>query len=270
MQGEIMSQRRDRRTSAGTEARRRIRFTEAPAKPQDTVADGARGELRLALIDSRSLVLSALSCFLETWAPANGHGSVRVLPFLSRREFLAECPDPGDHIDVVALNIGAASVGDRRIQDDVRELRHRIAGMPLVLMSDYVEALPGIEALLHGISGYIPTTVSPSIAIQALHLIHAGGTFVPTDVLLPEIGEHRRPPPAHAQPALVPNGLTARQHNVLELIRQGKSNKVIAASLDISESTVKVYVHQIMKKLGATNRTHACFLLSQAGQNDED
>jgi DNA-binding NarL/FixJ family response regulator len=192
-----------------------------------------------------------------------------VLPFSSRTEFLAKCPDPGSHVDVVALGIGAASVTDQRIQDDVRELRHRMADVPLVPIPDHAEPLPGIEALLHGIGGYIPTTLGPSVVFQALHLIHAGGTFVPADVLLQETGDHIRPAPANA-PALVANGLTDRQANVLELIRQGKSNKLIAASLDISENTVKVYVHQIMKRLGAMNRTHACFLLSQPDPNADD
>lgn len=264
-----MGEQRDRRIP-GTEARRRTRFAEAPAKRQDAAVDVARGELRLALIDSRTLVLSAMSCLLETWAPAIGNGgNFRVLPFLSRHEFLAKCVDSDGRVDIVALNVGAASVADQRIQDDVRELRDRMAGVPLVLMSDRVEPLPEIEALLHGISGYIPTTLSPSVAIQALHLIHAGGTFVPTDVLLQESGEHRRAVPANA-PALPVNGLTDRQANVLELIRQGKSNKLIAASLDISENTVKVYVHQIMKRLGAMNRTHACFLLSQSDRDADD
>ena len=265
-----MGERRDRRISVGTEAHTNIRITETPAKRQDVPIGTVPDELRLALIDSRMLVLSAMSYLLQTWAPANGHESnFRVLPFSSRCEFLAKCPDPDRHIDVVALSIGAASLADKRVQNDVRELRHRMASVPLVLMLDHGEPVPGLDALRHGINGYIPTTVSPSIAIQALHLIHAGGTFVPKDVLLQEIEEQRRTVPGNAQ-AMVPNGLTVRQHNVLELIRQGKSNKLIAASLDISESTVKVYVHQIMKKLGAMNRTHACFLLSQSGQNDDD
>lgn len=49
--------------------------------------------------------------------------------------------------------------------------------------------------------------------------------------------------------------LTATQMAVGEAIRQGKANKQIAYELDIGESTVKVHIRNIMKKLNAKNRT---------------
>jgi DNA-binding NarL/FixJ family response regulator len=51
--------------------------------------------------------------------------------------------------------------------------------------------------------------------------------------------------------------LTARELEVLELIVNGKSNKRIAAALQISVATVKTHVFSIMRKLGADDRTHA-------------
>lgn len=245
------------------------------SRPTGVPAKRRRGEhrkasdLRLALIDSRSLVLAALSSLLQACVPGNGNTTgFRVLTFSSVSKFLACCPDPVRDADIVVLNIGPESLDDRRIQNDVSELRQHMQDLPLAVMSNQIEPLPGLDALRNGINGYIPTTLSPSVAIQAIQLIHAGGTFMPPDLLLCEAAEHLRDDAggSHA----LPNGLTARQHNVLDLIRQGKSNKLIAAELDISESTVKVYVHQVMKRLGATNRTHACFLLSHSGEDDED
>jgi DNA-binding NarL/FixJ family response regulator len=52
-------------------------------------------------------------------------------------------------------------------------------------------------------------------------------------------------------------GLTHRQHEVLELLRRGQPNKIIARELGLTEGTVKVHVRQIMRKLGAANRTQA-------------
>jgi DNA-binding NarL/FixJ family response regulator len=49
--------------------------------------------------------------------------------------------------------------------------------------------------------------------------------------------------------------LTARQKAVLELLRRGDTNKVIARRLGMREGTVKVHVRQIMRKFGVTNRT---------------
>lgn len=57
--------------------------------------------------------------------------------------------------------------------------------------------------------------------------------------------------------------LTPRQMQVMEYIFEGKSNKYIAAELSVSESTIKVHVHEAMKRLGATSRTHAAYLMGQ-------
>ncbi|OPZ76099.1 MAG: Transcriptional regulatory protein DegU [Alphaproteobacteria bacterium ADurb.Bin438] len=59
--------------------------------------------------------------------------------------------------------------------------------------------------------------------------------------------------------------LTPRQLNVLELIAEGKSNKVIAGELDLSEGTVKLHVTAILKALNVTNRTGAVIEASKLG-----
>jgi DNA-binding NarL/FixJ family response regulator len=217
-----------------------------------------RGDFRLALVDARSLVRNALSYFLQTWVPAKARaGSFLVLPFSSTAELLNQCPD----VDVVALNIGAASLGDERVQAEVRQLRARLSHLPLVLMSDLVEPKSALEEFRHGIKGYIPTTLNPSVTIEALRLVCAGGTFVPSDLVLNDIDAPHHHLGLGDVETIPPTDLTRREHEVLDLIRQGRPNKMIAAELSISESTVKVYVRQIMKKLGAINRTHACYLL---------
>ena len=69
-----------------------------------------------------------------------------------------------------------------------------------------------------------------------------------------------RPEPARETPtAAQPNKLTSRQVMVLNHLQQGKANKIIAHELGMSESTVKVHVRNIMRKMGATNRTQAAY-----------
>lgn len=64
------------------------------------------------------------------------------------------------------------------------------------------------------------------------------------------------------QPVVVTEVLTERQKQVLDCLRKGAPNKVIAYVLDIGESTVKVHIRSIMKALGAKNRTE---ILVKAG-----
>jgi DNA-binding NarL/FixJ family response regulator len=58
--------------------------------------------------------------------------------------------------------------------------------------------------------------------------------------------------------------LTVRQKAVLELLRRGDSNKIIARQLGMREGTVKVHVRQIMRKFGVTNRTQVAVVCADA------
>ena len=89
----------------------------------------------------------------------------------------------------------------------------------------------------------------------AIRFVHAGGTYAPLGQLLTIPAE--RNPTAAASSA--DHQLTPRQAAVLEHLRQGKANKIIAYELSMSESTVKVHVRNIMRKLSATNRTQVAY-----------
>jgi DNA-binding NarL/FixJ family response regulator len=105
-------------------------------------------------------------------------------------------------------------------------------------------------AICHGAKGYIPVTMGFEITIEAVRFVLAGGTYAPMDYLLARGG----PGDAPSQPPT--SGLvTARELAVVRAIQKGKSNKVIAYELNMCESTVKVHVRRIMKKLNAKNRT---------------
>ncbi len=59
--------------------------------------------------------------------------------------------------------------------------------------------------------------------------------------------------------------LSERQHEILSLIGNGRSNHQIGSDLHISVETVKTHVEHILQNLGARNRAHAIFLASEAG-----
>jgi DNA-binding NarL/FixJ family response regulator len=104
-------------------------------------------------------------------------------------------------------------------------------------------------ALSQGANGYISISAGFDIFVQALRFVGAGGTYVPAQCLL----EAKQAPPAASEQA--PTLLTNRELAVIQAIRKGKPNKVIAYELNLCESTVKVHVRHIMKKLHARNRT---------------
>jgi DNA-binding NarL/FixJ family response regulator len=120
---------------------------------------------------------------------------------------------------------------------------------PIVVLASRQDAQLMRLALAMGVRGFIPMSMGFDLAVEAARFVLAGGTFVPAEFLAA--------PPATA-PALGPPdrpAITAREMLVVRAIKQGKPNKVIAYELNMCESTVKVHVRHIMKKLDAKNRT---------------
>jgi DNA-binding NarL/FixJ family response regulator len=103
-----------------------------------------------------------------------------------------------------------------------------------------------------GVRGYIPTVnTTVELAVDIIHLVRDGGTFVPPSSLSVRAARRQGAAPA----ATLSEEFTARQKEVLDRLRQGKTNKLIAYDLHVSESTVKAHIRNIMEKLHATNRT---------------
>lgn len=128
----------------------------------------------------------------------------------------------------------------------------RAISCPGVIISDEEGAAIIATALRCGIRAFLPTRIDPQLATEALNFVLAGGTFYPPSALLDRpVSEQRDIVPGQ------PSALTPRQQEVFRVLREGKSNKVIARQLRMRESTVKVHVRQIMRKLGAANRTQA-------------
>jgi DNA-binding NarL/FixJ family response regulator len=122
-----------------------------------------------------------------------------------------------------------------------------VRSMVLAKADDLNEAY---AALSQGANGYISMSAGFEVFIQALRFVAAGGTYVPPQCLL-QARQAQAVEPEHA----LESAITTRELAVIKAIRQGKPNKVIAYELNMCESTVKVHVRHIMKKLHARNRT---------------
>jgi DNA-binding NarL/FixJ family response regulator len=164
---------------------------------------------------------------------------------------------------MILLVVGAMGVCDPEPQSWIASLSSLYANTPLVLVSDREDATEVVAALEAGARGFIPTSIAPQVAIHACAFIISGGSYFPPAALTQAARVNQIAPGASKQLTVVATasvqrtGLTARQQEVLELLRQGESNKLIGRQLKLRESTVKVHVRQIMRKLGASNRTQA-------------
>ncbi|RJF77315.1 DNA-binding response regulator [Azospirillum cavernae] len=119
------------------------------------------------------------------------------------------------------------------------------------------------DALENGAAGYIPKSSSVKIMLSALDLIFSGGVYVPATVLRDSGEAEPRGAVLPADPQLE-QLLTHRQREVLDRLREGKSNKQIAHELGLSEGTVKIHMTAIFKSLGVRNRTQAAMAFPQS------
>ena len=122
--------------------------------------------------------------------------------------------------------------------------------IPVIVLAYSNDSELAKSAIFHGAKGYIPVTTGFEITIAAVRFVLAGGTYAPMDCLL-----SRDSPGVMVSQPPGPDHLTGRELSVTRAIQKGKSNKVIAYELNMCESTVKVHIRNIMRKLKAMNRT---------------
>jgi DNA-binding NarL/FixJ family response regulator len=217
----------------------------------------------VALIDSRALTRSPIGQLLAKVFPEY------PLVAASTCEELLETEGIG-RPNLVVVYIRSAGLTNTWVQSALELLRVRLPEASAVVLSDRDDVEEVNRALAHGVRGYIPTSLECEVAVAALRLIGAGGTFVPADALRSTTARPDDQPEGERQRRTDGLDLTPRELSVIDLLREGKSNKLIARQLDMQESTVKVHVGNILKKLNAANRTHAAFVANRLlGQDVE-
>ncbi len=141
------------------------------------------------------------------------------------------------------------------VMDRIAEVTKVTSPSPVVVLSEDQDINTVLDVIALGVKGYIPSSVSIDICIHAIRLAIAGGRFIPASSVLgirELLGMTCQSRPASTM-------FTSRQFAIAEALRCGKANKDIAEEMNLCESTIKVHVRNIMRKLGATNRTEvAC------------
>jgi DNA-binding NarL/FixJ family response regulator len=210
--------------------------------------------LTIGLIDSDCLSRECLREALRNLRP-----EIHISDFMTVGDCTASAPQ---HFDIIMYYAHGDDISGKTIAQIISVICKKFPGTPVIIFSDtnrMRQATIMRTILESGARGFVPTrTTGLLIIAAAINLVSAGGTFVPADLLLttrPDSGQGRL------------NRLTLQQRSVLGHLRQGKANKIIAHELGMSESTVKVQIRNIMRKMGANNRTHAVY---KAHRNSND
>jgi DNA-binding NarL/FixJ family response regulator len=180
-----------------------------------------------------------------------------------------DCTSARD-VRLVILSIADKPIGDPSVEDDLAFVAECCPNAATVVLSNHDDEPTVQAAMQRGVRGFLSTSLPIEIAVAGLRLVLVGGAYRP----LPVAGMNRiqdfEPPDARGlAPAYLTNegarvafdrsviDLTPREKQVLAELELGLPNKLIAAKLGLSESTVKMHIQHIMRKCAAHNRTEA-------------
>jgi DNA-binding NarL/FixJ family response regulator len=218
--------------------------------------DGQRF-MKVLIVDDHVLIREALHTVLRQlkreaviFEASNGRQTMHIVE---------EHPD----ISLILLDI---KLPDRDGFAVLRELRDRHATIAIIILSSSGDQETVRRAFKLGALGCIPKTTEREVMLNAIELVLSGGIYIPSEIL--DYGE-APPPRLSNKPANCGTpkglGLTDRQIEVLALLMKGKSNKVIAKTLNMAVPTVKNHITVVLKALFVTSRTEAVVKVGKMG-----
>ena len=206
--------------------------------------------IRVLIVDDHGVVREGLRAFLDlqdglevVGEAADGRQALTQAERLRPDVILMDLVMP--HLD----GVGA-----------MRELRRRMPGIRVVALTSFLDEERLLPAIQAGAAGYLLKDAEPAEVVRAVRAANEGQAIIAPAAaarLVEAIAQSQGPSPRER--------LTPREREVLELIANGRSNKLIALELGISEKTVKAHVGRVLAKLGVADRTQAALLAVREG-----
>ena len=210
--------------------------------------------LRVLLIDDHTLFRVGLEGLLA-------HRSIDVIASIGDgREGLQCAADLNP--DIVLLDMRMPDINGIGVLKKLRETGFQ---NPVVMLTTSTDEHDLVESLRNGAQGYLLKDMEPDELVLALRDIVAGKTVVAPDLapVLAKVVQGDGTLPDEASPF---DELTPREGEILSLLAEGQSNKVIARNLGISDGTVKLHVKAILRKLSVHSRVEAAVMAVEHGQ----
>jgi len=221
--------------------------------------------MKILIADDHALFRQGLLYTLQSLG-----NDVEVMEANNASEAL-ECVENHRDLDLVLMDLDMPGIDGYSGLLKLREM-HPELPVAIVTASEYEADM--LRIIDSGASGYIPKSLTSTEMLDALKHILDGEIFVPdlsatsgtfqirqiasTGPLLADLDKNKAAAEIKAR-------LTPRQIDVLKLMSEGMSNKLIAHNLGMAEGTVKIHVTAILKELDASNRTQAVIMAKEMG-----
>jgi len=199
--------------------------------------------IRILIVDDHPVMCSGLSNMLNaqermTVIGTTGSGA-EALKFVAR-----EKPD------LLLLDLRMPGMDGISV---LRALQSVQAPPKVLVLTSYEQDELIYQAIKAGAQGYLLKDTSETELIAAITVVHAGRRYIPIDIA------------ARLADRMMRSDLTPRELQTLELLAKGSTNKQIAATLSLSDYTIRHYVNNIMEKLKVSDRTEAVAIAFKRG-----
>jgi two-component system, NarL family, nitrate/nitrite response regulator NarL len=213
--------------------------------------------MRILIVDDHALVRRGMNYVVK-----EGFPDAEVLEAESSAAAL-EILNGGAEIDMALVDVRMPDLDGLEL---LRAIKTDWADLPVIMISTYENAPYVKRALADGAAGYLLKDATPEDLSQAINVAMSGSGNVLSPRVIQNLFEDQ-------EASVGSNGhsrrneysLTQREHDILALLAEGRSNREIAQRLYLSEKTVKAHLAAIFRKLGVTNRTQAAMMAVQMG-----
>lgn len=208
--------------------------------------------MQLFFIGNRPKVLDRWSKLLSDWRP-----KVLSLPEFPTELMLGEC--------VVLVHLNSVTSEESK---ELLSLKKNNSGLILIACTDAPNEEEGLGILRAGANGYTNTYITGSLLLEVLKTVVRGDIWAGPELLQRLLRRLLQDTPVNTENDLsdadsIFSVLSKREHEVLNVLTEGKSNKEIARSLDITERTVKAHLSSIFQKTGVQDRVSLVLLMNR-------
>ncbi|GHE06774.1 response regulator transcription factor [Streptomyces alanosinicus] len=213
-----------------------------------TEAEGERKPARVVVADDQTVVRE---------------GIVMLLGLLPGVEVVGAAGDGEEAVQLVGELSPDVVLMDLRMPrcdgvEATRRIRAQYPGTQVVVLTTYADDESLFPALRAGARGYLTKDAGGDEIVRAVESVLSGDAGLSPSVqrrLLERLSQPEPSPPSATETP--PDGLTARETEVLRLIAEGLSNQEIARQLHVSTATVKTHINNLFAKTGLKDRAQA-------------
>jgi DNA-binding NarL/FixJ family response regulator len=187
-------------------------------------------------------------------------GTRQLLEQSSDIKVIGEAPTGEDAIELINKNNVDIVLMDVHLPDmsgieTTRIIKKNSPSVRVLILSAYDEDRYVFPLLDAGANGYLLKTSSGNELIEAIHIVHSGGTVFSPSISSKVFGRLSRQQGQNKHSSQ--DDLTGRELSVLQEVARGKTDKEIATMLMISDQTVHAHIKNIFSKLGMSRRAEA-------------